>query len=213
MMKLYTFFRSSAAFRVRIAMNYKGLPYEPVLISLPRRDHLSADYTSVNPQALLPTLDDGGNLMAQSLAIMEYLEETHPQPRLLPEGAADRAYVRGLSQVVACDMHPLNNLRVLRHLKAAFGAEEDKLNNWYRHWIAEGFKGLEGTLAKSGKSGRYCYRDMVTMADCCLVPQVFNAQRYECDLSLYPLLMRIHENCMKLAPFIAAGPAKQPDAA
>ncbi|MSQ70626.1 MAG: maleylacetoacetate isomerase [Betaproteobacteria bacterium] len=211
-MKLYTFFRSSAAYRVRIAMNYKGLPYDPTFISLPKKDHLGADYVSVNPQGLVPTLDDGGNLMSQSLAIIEYLEETHPQPRLLPDGALDRAYVRGLSQVIACDIHPLNNLRVLRHLKPAFDADEDKINAWYRHWIAEGFKGLEGTLAKSCKSGRFCYRDTVSMADCCLVPQVYNAQRYECDLTPYPLLMAIHDNCMKLEPFMAAQPSSQPDA-
>jgi len=211
-MKLYTFFRSSASFRVRIAMNTKGLKYEPALVSLPKGEHLEAKYRSINSQGLVPALDDAGHILTQSLAIIEYLDEAHPGPRLLPSDPLDRAYVRALSQIVACEIHPLNNQRTLKHIRAAYKLDEEGVNAWYRHWIADGFRMMESFLTDNRKSGKYCFRDQVTMADCCLVPQVFNAQRYHCDLKPYPTVMQIYDACMKLEPFIQAQPSKQPDA-
>ena len=211
-MKLYTFFRSSAAFRVRIALNFKGIAYEPQFVNMPKDEHKIPSYKSVHPQGLVPALDDGGKIYVQSLATMEYLEETHPLPPLMPTNPEDRAYVRAVAQIVACEMHPLNNLRTLRYVKKSYGVDDEGINTWYRHWVAEGFAGLESYLAGTGKTGRYCYRDQVTIADCCLVPQVFNAQRYNCDLAPYPTIMRIFSACMKLPPFIDAQPSKQPDA-
>jgi len=212
-MKLYTFFRSSAAFRLRIALNYKGLAYEAAPVSLPKGEHKLERYLAVHPQGLVPALEDGGNIYVQSLAVMEYLEETHPQPPLLPASPADRAYVRALAQIIACEIHPLNNLRTLRYVKKSYGLDEEGVNTWYRHWIAEGLYGLEVFISASNKSGRYCYRDQVTIADCCLVPQIFNAQRYKCDLAAYPTIMRIFAECMQLDAFIVAQPSRQPDAA
>ncbi len=212
-MKLYTFFRSSAAFRMRIALNYKGLVYASQTVSLPMDEHKLASYLLVHPQGLVPALEDGGKIYVQSLAMMEYLEETHPQPPLLPLSAEDRAYVRAVAQIVACEIHPLNNLRTLRYLKKSYRLDDDGVSLWYRHWIAEGLGGLELFLASSKKSGKYCYRDQVTIADCCLVPQVFNAQRYQCDLTYYPTIMHIFGECMNLDAFIGAQPSKQPDAA
>lgn len=211
-MKLYTFFRSSAAFRMRIALNYKGLAYEALPVSLPKNEHKLEGYLALNPQGLVPALDDGGNILVQSLAMMEYLEETHPLPPLLPAAPADRAYVRAVAQIIACEIHPLNNLRTLRYVKQRFALDEEGVNQWYRHWIAEGLGGLEAYLAGAKKSGKYCYRDQITLADCCLVPQVFNAQRYQCELAPYPEIMRIFGACMQLDAFIAAQPSKQPDA-
>jgi len=212
-MKLYTFFRSSAAFRVRIALNCKGIPYEALPISLPKGEHKLAPYLTLHPQGLVPALEDGGKIYVQSLAMMEYLEETRPQPPLLPANTDDRAYVRALAQVIACEIHPLNNLRTLRYVKKSYGLDEEGVNAWYRHWIAAGLAGLEAFVAGANKSGRYCYRDQVTIADCCLVPQVFNAQRYQCDLAPYPAVMAIFAECMKLDAFIDAQPSRQPDAA
>jgi maleylpyruvate isomerase len=211
-MKLYTFFRSSAAFRMRIALNCKGLAYEPLPVSLPKDEHKLASYMAVHPQGLVPALEDGGKVFVQSLAMMEYLEETHPQPPLLPASAEDRAYVRAVAQIIACEIHPLNNLRTLRYVRKSYGLDEEGVNTWYRHWIAEGLYGLEVFISTSNKSGKYCYRDQVTIADCCLVPQVVNAQRYRCDLAPYPAIMRIFAECMKLDAFMAAEPGRQPDA-
>ena len=212
-MKLYTFFRSSASFRVRIALNAKGLKYEPALVNLPKGEHLDAKYKSVNPQGLVPALEDGGRVLTQSLAIIEYLDEMHPGPKLLPPDPIDRHYVRAFSQIVACEIHPLNNTRTLKHIRKSYKLDEEGVNAWYRHWIAEGFGMMESFLTEHGKHGKLCFRDQVTMADCCLVPQVFNAQRYDCDLKPYPTVMRIHENCMQLDAFIRAQPSKQPEAA
>ncbi len=212
-MKLYTFFRSSAAFRMRIALNFKGIAYEAQTVSLPKNEHKLARYLAVHPQGLVPALEDGRNVYVQSLAMMEYLEETHPQPPLLPADPGDRAYVRAVAQIIACEIHPLNNLRTLRYVKKSYGLDEEGVNVWYRHWIAEGLGGLEAYLAGAEKCGRYCYRDQVTLADCCLVPQVFNAQRYQCELAPYPAVMRIFAECMRLDAFVAAQPSKQPDAA
>jgi len=211
-MKLYTFFRSSASFRVRIALNYKGLPYEPVIVSLPKGEHAGPAFRAVNPQGLVPALEDSGHVLSQSLAIMEYLDEAHPGPKLLPADPIARAYVRAFSQLVACEIHPMNNLRTLKYIKKTYNLDEEGVNSWYRHWIAEGFALMETFLLEEGEHGRHVYRDQITMADCCLVPQVFNAQRYQCDLNPYPTVMRIFDECMKIEAFIAAQPSKQPDA-
>jgi maleylacetoacetate isomerase len=210
-MKLYTAFRSSAAFRVRIALNLKGLAYEPAFVHLGRAEHRKPEYAEINPQALVPTLEADGVRLVQSLAIIEYLEERHPSPPLLPKDAAGRARVRSISLLVACEIHPLNNLRVLQHLKRALGQNDEQVNAWYRHWIADGFQKLEAELARAA-TGRFCHGETPTMADCCLVPQVFNAQRYQCDAAPYPTVMGVFAECMKLDAFDRAQPAKQPDA-
>ena len=209
-MKLYTYFRSSAAFRVRIALNLKGLKYEPVFVHLAKGEHRQPQYAAVNPQALLPTLElDDGKRLTQSLAIIEWLEERHPTPPLLPKDALARARVRSLAYLVASEIHPLNNLRVLQHLKRALGQSQEQIDTWYRHWIADGLAKLEADLAEG--SSKFCHGDAPGMADCCLVPQIFNAKRYNSDLAPYPRTMRIFENCMKLEAFDRAQPSKQPD--
>ena len=211
-MKLYTYFRSSAAFRVRIALNLKGLPYETAFIHLAKGEHRAPAYGELNPQALLPALDDGGEPLTQSLAIIEYLDETHPAVPLLPKDPRDRARVRSLSMLIACEIHPVNNLRVLQHLKRALGQNEEQVTAWYRHWIADGLTKFEADLARAKSTGKFCHGDAPTMADCCLVPQVFNAQRYQCDTTAYPSTMRGFAECMKLDAFDRAQPSKQPDA-
>jgi maleylacetoacetate isomerase len=209
--KLYTYFRSSAAFRVRIALNLKGIAYEPVFVHLAKGEHRAATYAKVNPQALLPTLElDDGTRLHQSLAIIEYLDETHPQKPLVPKDAQGRARVRSLSHLIASEIHPLNNLRVLQHLKRALSQSEDQVNAWYRHWIADGLTKLEAELASN--QGKFCHGEAPTMADCCLVPQIFNAKRYQSDLAPYPQTMRVFEACMQLEAFDRAQPSKQPDA-
>jgi maleylacetoacetate isomerase/maleylpyruvate isomerase len=211
-MILHTYFRSSAAFRVRIALNLKGLAYDAAFVHLAKGEHRKPDYTALNPQALLPTLEDAGRLLTQSLAVIEYLEETRPQPPLLPQEPFERARVRSLALLIACEIHPLNNLRVLQHLKRALGQNEEQVNAWYRHWIADGLAKLEAQLAGSAGTGRYSHGDAPTLADCCLVPQVFNAQRYQCDTTAYPTTMRVFAECMKLDAFDRAQPARQADA-
>ena len=212
-MKLYTFFRSSASFRVRIALNVKGIAWESVPVNLPKGEHVEAKFKSINPQGLVPALDDSGHLLSQSLAIMEYLDEAYPGPKLLPADPLERAYVRAFSQLIACEIHPLNNLRVLKHVKRTYKLDDEGVNAWYRHWIGEGFAAMEAFLLSEKKHGRFVWRDQVTMADCCLAPQVFNAKRYECDLAPYPAVMKIFDTCMQLEAFVAAQPMKQPDAA
>ncbi len=212
-MKLYTYFRSSASYRVRIALAYKGLAHEAAYVSLPKKEHLAAAFREVNAQALVPALEEGGRVLIQSLALIEYLEETCPQPPLLPKAPLDRAYVRAVAQIVACEIHPLNNLRTLRYVKHGYQLDDEGVNAWYRHWIADGFAMLEGYLGREKRAGRYAFGDMVTMADCCIVPQVFNAQRYECDLGPYPTVLRIFGECMKLEAFASTQPSGQPDAA
>jgi len=211
-MKLHTYFRSSAAFRVRIALNLKGLAYDAAFVHLPRGEHRQPPYAGLNPQALVPTLEDAGQQLTQSLAIIEYLEETRPSPPLLPKDPVGRARVRSLSLLIACEIHPLNNLRVLQHLKRALGQGEEQVNAWYRHWIADGLAKLEAQLARTDGTGRYSHGDAPTLADCCLVPQIFNAQRYQCDTTAYPTTMRVFAECMKLDAFERAQPARQPDA-
>jgi maleylacetoacetate isomerase len=209
--KLYTYFRSSAAFRVRIALNLKGLAYEPVFVHLPKGEHRAPAYATINPQALLPTLElDDGTRLNQSLAIIQYLDETHPANPLIPKDALGKARVRSLSYLIASEVHPLNNTRVLQHLKRALSQNEDQVNTWYRHWIGDGLAKLEAEL--SSNKGKFCHGDTPTMADCCLVPQIFNAKRYQSDLAPYPQTMRVFETCMQLEGFDRAQPSKQPDA-
>jgi len=213
-LKLYSYFRSSAAYRVRIALNLKGLAYETVPVHLTRRggEQLAPAYRKLNPQALVPVLQDGGRLLTQSLAIMEYLEEVHPLPPLLPKDPAARARVRALALAVACDLHPLNNLRVLNYLTGPMGLGDDAKQTWYRHWIAEGLGALEASLASDRETGRFCHGDMPGLADCCLVPQLANAYRFKCDVAPYPSLLKIETNCQALEAFQRAAPDKQPDA-
>ena len=211
-MRLYTFFRSSAAFRVRIALNLKQLDYETTLIDLRAGDQFADSYRAVNPQGRVPSLDDEGQLLFQSMAIMEYLEETHPEPPLLPSEPVERARVRGLANIIACDIHPLNNLAVLVALEKQFGLSKDDVASWYCHWIVAGFEGLEPLLAGNPGTGRFCHGASPGLADICLVPQVFNANRFNCPLEPYPTLMGIFDACMTLPAFDAAQPANQPDA-
>jgi len=210
-MRLYTYYRSSAAFRVRIALNLKGLQYEPQFVHLARREQRGPEYLALNPQGLVPALVDDGHLLAQSLAIMEYLEETHPIPPLLPKDPFGRARVRALALLVACEIHPLNNQRTLNYLVDELRHSEEEKNRWYRHWIHDGMAKLEADLARGG-SGNFCHGDAPGMADCCLVPQVFNAKRFDCDLSHAPRVIRIFEQCMRLEAFQRAQPSTQPDA-
>ena len=201
-MRLYTYFRSSAAFRVRIALNLKELTYEPQVVHLPKGQHREPAYGAVNPQALVPTLElDDGRRLAQSMAIIEYLEELHPRPPLLPEDPMARARVRSLSQLVACEIHPLNNLRTLQYLRKQLGQNEDQVGVWYRHWIAEGLAKLEAELAGAGETGRYCHGDSPTMADCCLVPQVANAHAFDVDMAPYPRVLAVERRCLELDAF------------
>jgi maleylacetoacetate isomerase/maleylpyruvate isomerase len=210
--KLHTYFRSSAAFRVRIALNLKKIAYEPAFVHLVKGEHRQPAFAAVNRQALLPVLEDGTNVLNQSLAIIEYLEETHPQPALLPGNAESRARVRSLSLLVACEIHPLNNLRTLTYLRKGLGQTEEQVATWYRHWIADGLAKVEHELAADQRTGKFSHGDSPTMADCCLVPQIFNARRYDNDLSPYPAVMRVFEACMKLEAFDRAQPSRQPDA-
>jgi maleylpyruvate isomerase len=210
-MILYDFFRSSAAFRVRIALNLKGLTAERRFIHLRKGDQRSPDYLKTNPQGLVPTLIDGTKTLTQSLAIIEYLDETHPTPPLLPEDPADRAWVRAVALSIACDIHPINNLRVLQYLERSLKAETKARETWYAHWIREGFDALEPQLAARA-SGRYCLGDAPTVADICLVPQVANAMRYNVPLDAYPRIRAINEACLAHPAFAAAVPSKQPDA-
>jgi maleylacetoacetate isomerase len=210
--KLYSYFRSSAAFRVRIALNLKGLTYEPQFVHLARGEHRRPEYGALNPQGLVPALIDDGHLLTQSLAIIEYLEEKHPTPALLPKDFVGRARVRSLALLIACEIHPLNNLRTLQYLVNDLGHSEQDKNRWYQHWIHDGMAKLEADLARASTAGRYCHGDAPTMADCCLVPQVFNAQRFSCDLSHAPTVLRVFGECMKLDSFQRAQPSRQPDA-
>jgi maleylacetoacetate isomerase len=210
-MKLFGFFRSSAAFRVRIALNLKGLAYEDAFIHLRRGDQRGADYLAVNPQGLVPALEIDGHTLIQSMAIVEYLDETHPEPPFLPEGAAGRARVRALAAIVACDIHPINNLRVLRYLSRPLGHDQAAIETWYNHWIATGFEAFERLLTGDRPAGDFCHGDHPGLADIALVPQVVNSQRYQLDLSPYPTVARIYDNCMKLDAFAAAHPNNQPD--
>ena len=210
-MKLYTYFRSSAAFRVRIALNLKGVEYEPQFVDLLQGDQRARDYLALNPQGLVPALHDGAKLHTQSLAMIEYLDEQYPEPPLLPRDALERSRVRALALAIACDIHPLNNLRVLQYLENTLGCTKEQRLGWYGHWIAEGFSALERIL-RGPQSGAFCHGDAPTLADVVLVPQVFNAQRFRCDLEPYPRVRAVHERCLEIPAFALAAPANQPDA-
>jgi maleylpyruvate isomerase len=213
-MKLYSYFRSSASYRVRIALNLKNLPYDYLPVHLVRDggEQLKPDYRKVNADGIVPTLVDGDEVLPQSLAIIEYLEETHPQPPLLPAAPADRAYVRSLALQVACEIHPLNNLRVLKYLKHELGVNDEQKDAWYRHWVEAGFTALEQQLAGSARTGTLCFGDTPTLADACLVPQVFNAQRFKVDIAPFPTIQRIWEHAAQIDAFARAAPGVQPDA-
>lgn len=220
-MKLYGYFRSSAAYRVRIALNLKGLEVEHIPVHLVKNggQQLAQDYKELNPEALLPTLvdvplDGASNEVAlsQSLAILEYLEEKYPAVPLLPSDLVQRAKVRAFALAIACDIHPINNLRVLKYLGKELGLDEAQRNQWYRHWCEAGLTTLEARLVKENEGHAFCFGDQPSMADCCLIPQVFNAQRFQCDLSSMPTIMRINEQCLAHDAFVRAMPANQADA-
>jgi maleylacetoacetate isomerase len=213
-MKLFTYYRSSAAYRVRIALNYKGVPHGTVPVHLVRdggQQH-SESYREVNPQGFVPALADDGQVFAQSLAIIEYLEETHPDPPLLPPDFAGRAIVRSMALGIACDIHPLNNLRVTNYLRGQLGHDDEAVAEWIRHWIGEGFHALEELARRHGDGLHYLYGTGVTLADACLVPQMYNARRYYCDVTPYPALVAIDAHLTSLPAFAAARPEVQPDA-
>jgi maleylacetoacetate isomerase len=211
--RLYTYWRSSAAYRVRIALNWKGLRYEALPTHFLRNggEHRAPAFLARNPQGLIPVLDDGGVVLAQSLAIIEYLEERYPEPPLLPREPEPRARARSLALAIACDIHPLNNLRVLQYLKSELAQPQDKVDAWYRHWIATGFAALEQEAVRHG-DGRHVVGDQVSVADLCLVPQVYNARRFKVDLTPYPTLVAINEALSARPAFQAARPEAQPDA-
>lgn len=213
-MKLYSYFRSSAAYRVRIALNLKGLDYEyaPVHLLRDGGQQLQPDYRALNPDGIVPTLVDGDDVLTQSLAIVEYLEETHPEPPLLPRAPADRAFVRSIALSVACEIHPLDNLRVLKYLKHQVKAPDEVKDAWYAHWVESGFEALEKRLSADKRVGAFCFGDTPTVADLCLVPQVFNARRFKIDLGRFPTIERIADHADTLDAFQRAAPAQQPDA-
>jgi maleylacetoacetate isomerase/maleylpyruvate isomerase len=210
-MKLYNYFRSSASYRVRIALALKGLDYDYVAVRLTDNEQFKESYAAVSASRLVPTLVDADASVTQSLAIIEYLDETHPEPPLLPRDPAGRARVRALACDIACEIHPLNNLRVLRYLVRDLKVSEDDKNRWYRHWVETGLETVERAL-DDARTGRFCHGDAPTMADLALVPQIFNAQRFECRLDHVPQVMRIFEACMKLPAFEQTQPSKCPDA-
>jgi maleylacetoacetate isomerase len=212
-MKLYSAWRSSASFRVRIALNLKGLAYDYVPVHLVKGEQFAAAFRALNPAELVPVLQlDGGTVLTQSLAIIEYLEQTYPEPPLLPPAAVERAYVRAVAFAIACEIHPLNNLRVLRYLVRDLGLSEATRDGWYRHWVEQGLAQVEALLVAQGRSGFHVLGDAVTLADVLIVPQIFNAQRFDCRLDHVPTVMRIFEACMRLPAFVDAQPLKQPDA-
>ncbi len=209
-MELFNYHRSSASYRVRIALALKGLNYTYTPVHLAKSEHLKESYAAVSASRLVPMLRDGSHALTQSLAIIEYIDETHPNPPLLPATPAERARVRALAQDIACEIHPLNNLRVLRYLVHDLKISEDDKNRWYRHWVETGLEVVERQLAL--QPGRYCHGDTPGLADCALVPQIFNAQRFKCRTDHVPHVMRVFDACMQLPAFDQTRPEKCPDA-
>lgn len=209
-MKLYNYFRSSASYRVRIALGLKGQSYEYVPVHLARGDHKLAPYADIAADGLVPVLEVGDLRLSQSMAIIEYLDDIFPHPPLLPPDPVDRARVRALAQSIACEIHPLNNLRVLKYLVRELKVDEQAKTTWYRHWVRDGLLAFERQLTL-GKGGTYCFGDSPTLADCCLVPQIFNGQRFDCDFSGLPRTMAAYEACMALDAFAKAQPSACPD--
>jgi maleylacetoacetate isomerase len=207
--KLYTYFRSSAAYRVRIALNLKGVPYESAPVNLLKGEQREEVYATINPQGRLPSLDIGGMVLIQSPAILEYLNEVYPEPPLLPADPVSRAKVRAVAAIVGCDIHPLNNLGPLGYLKGTLGHDQAAADAWYAHWVREGFDAIEALI----EPGPYCFGSSVTLADLYLVPQVFNARRFNVPLDAYPKIVAVDEACAELRAFLDAAPASQPDAA
>ena len=210
--KLYSFWRSSACYRVRIALNLKRVAFETMVVNLPGNQQHDAAFKEINPQEIIPVLMHGGRVLRQSLAIMEYLDETWPENPLLPSVARDRQRARAIAQAIACEIHPLNNLRVMKYLETNFGANQDQRESWMRHWITEGFDALEEVLDDNPSTGAFCEGDRPTIADCCLVPQVYNAKRFGVDMAPYPNIERINADCLALEAFDLARPELQPDA-
>lgn len=208
MLNLYNYSRSSASFRVRIALNLKKLAYQEIFIDLLKGDgeQFSPEYQAINPQSLVPALEDNGKIITQSMSIMEYLEELHPSPSILPRDTYEKSLVRSFALSIVADIHPLNNRRVLKYLLAEMGLSEEKKTQWYQHWIATGLNALEKQLISSKTMGTYCVGDFPTMADICLVPQIYNARRFSCDLSACPTLVRIDAECQKHPAFMSAWP-------
>ena len=212
-MKLYNYFRSSAAYRVRIALGLKGLSYDYLSVHLAKGEQYLPEFTAISPQSLVPVLEeDSGLRLYQSLAIMEYLDETHPTPPLLPADPAARNRVRSLALIIACEIHPLNNTRVLNYLTGRLGVSEEQKLEWYHHWVKTGFAALEKRLADEPATGRFCHGDAPGFADCVLVPQVANARRFKVDLCAFPTIVRINDACVELEAFKQAAPERQPDA-
>ncbi len=209
-MRLYDYWRSSAAYRVRLALNFKGLAYEQVAVDLRTGAQRAPAFLAINPQGLVPVLEDEGAVLTQSLPILNYLDERYPQPALLPKDLPGRCRSRAIAVAIACEMHPLNNMRTLNYLEHTLELDEAARMAWYRHWIAEGFGPLEGMIAHS--AGDFCVGDAPSLADVCLVPQVYNARRYDCDLAPYPTIRRIDERCRQIEAFARAAPERQPDA-
>lgn len=210
-MKLYNFFNSSTSYRVRIALALKGLDYTHQGVNLRTGEQSSADYVALNPAKSVPLLvEDDGKSLSQSLAIIQYLDDRFPASRLIPENIQDKARVLEIAYLISCDMHPVNNLRILGRLKTELGVTDQQKTDWYKHWVDEGFVALEVLLNRSG-NGAYCLGETPTLADCCLVPQVANTLRFGCDLSAYPKVLAVYEHCLKQPAFKTAAPSKQPD--
>jgi maleylacetoacetate isomerase/maleylpyruvate isomerase len=210
-MQLYHYFRSSASYRVRIALALKGLACELIPVHLVRNEQLADSYRALAPAGLVPLLKDGERTLTQSMAIIEYLDETHPEPSLLPGDAVARARIRALAQDIACEIHPLDNLRVLRYLVRELKISDHDKDRWYRHWVERGLEAVETQLAGDARTGRYCHGDSPTLADCVLVPQIHNAQRMACRLDHVPVVMRVFEACMQLDAFAKTQPSAYPE--
>lgn len=209
-MKLYDYYRSTASYRVRIALNFKNISYEILSVHLINNggEHHHANYLELNPQGLVPTLDENGHILSQSLAIIEYLEDINPTPALLPQNPLARGQVRSLAMIIACDMHPLNNLRVLQQLRQQFQATEEQIAEWYHHWLKQGFDAIEAQLRVLPRKNHVCYGHEVSLADICLIPQVYNAKRFDFSMKNYPLINEINEYCLTLDAFVDAAPAE-----